>query len=77
MIANKFIDTMNAAFKTSIPDVNLVPIAAADPLFPPYPGHHAVSGSHPFAVSGAMPALPPSVIKSLSDILVGEHGAQP
>ena len=41
VIANAFIDGMNAGIKTSIPDVNLVPIAAADPLFPPYPGHHA------------------------------------
>ena len=39
VIANKFIDTMNASIHTNIPDVNLVPIAAADPLFPPYPGH--------------------------------------
>lgn len=45
LVANKFIDTMNAAFKTTIPDVNVAPIAAADPLFPPYPGHHAVGGT--------------------------------
>ena len=43
VIANAFIDAMNAAFKSSIPDVNLTPIAAADPLFPPYPGHHAAA----------------------------------
>ncbi len=40
LVANKFIDTMNASFKTTIPDVNVAPIAAADPFFPPYPGHH-------------------------------------
>ncbi len=40
LVANKFIDTMNASFKTTIPDVNVAPIAAADPLYPPYPGHH-------------------------------------
>ena len=43
VIANAFIDAMNAGIKTSIPDVNLIPVAAADPLFPPYPGHHAVN----------------------------------
>ena len=42
VIANAFIDAMNANIKLSIPDVNLIPIAAADPLFPPYPGHHSV-----------------------------------
>ncbi len=42
VIANAFIDAMNANIKLSIPDVNLIPIAAADLLFPPYPGHHTV-----------------------------------
>jgi lysophospholipase L1-like esterase len=35
VVANKFIDAMNAGIGTKIPDVNLVPIAAADPLWPP------------------------------------------
>lgn len=35
VVANKFIDTMNASIGTKIPDVNLVPVAAADPLWPP------------------------------------------
>ncbi len=35
VVANKFIDTMNAGIGTKIPDVNLVPIAAVDPLWPP------------------------------------------
>ncbi len=43
VIANFFIDSMNASFKSSIPDANLAAIAAVDPLFPPYPGHHAVA----------------------------------
>lgn len=34
VIANKFIDTMNAAIKTSIADVNVTTVAAADPLWP-------------------------------------------
>ena len=35
VVANAFIDTMNKAFGSSIPDVALGPIAAADPLWPP------------------------------------------
>ena len=35
LLANKFIDTMNASLKTTIPDVNVATIAAADPLFGP------------------------------------------
>jgi hypothetical protein len=32
---------MNAQIKTSIPDVNLAPVAAADPLWPVNLAHHA------------------------------------
>jgi GDSL-like Lipase/Acylhydrolase len=35
VVANAFIDTMNAADKTTIPDVPLGPVAAADPYWPP------------------------------------------
>jgi lysophospholipase L1-like esterase len=35
VVANKFIDSLNAAVGSKIPDVNLIPIAAADPLWPP------------------------------------------
>lgn len=35
LTANVFIDTMNAALKTSIPDVDVSAVAAKDPLFPP------------------------------------------
>jgi lysophospholipase L1-like esterase len=35
VVANKFIDAMNAGIGTKIADVNLVPIAAVDPLWPP------------------------------------------
>ncbi len=35
VVANRFIDSMNAGIGTKIPEVNLVPIAAADPLWPP------------------------------------------
>ena len=55
VVANAFIDTMNKAFGKTIPDVNLVPIAAADPLFPPYPGHLIVTNpTQPLA----MPVVP-------------------
>ncbi len=40
VVANKFIDTVNAAFKGSIPDVPLGPVAAADPLWPPNIASH-------------------------------------
>jgi lysophospholipase L1-like esterase len=35
VIANTFIDTMNSAINTKIPDVPLGPVAAADPFWPP------------------------------------------
>jgi lysophospholipase L1-like esterase len=35
VIANTFIDTMNTAISTKIPDVPLGPVAAADPFWPP------------------------------------------
>ena len=35
VVANTFIDAMNAAFKTTVADVNLSTVAAADPLWPP------------------------------------------
>ena len=34
VVANKFIDAMNSSNNTKIPDVDLSPIAAADPLWP-------------------------------------------
>ena len=40
IVANKFIDSMNAAFGTKIPDLALAPIAAADPLWPPNISSH-------------------------------------
>lgn len=35
LLANTFIDAMNTGIKTTIPDINLGTVAAADPLFPP------------------------------------------
>ena len=42
VIANTFIDTMNTAFSSKIPDVALGPVAAADPFWPPNLVPHAV-----------------------------------
>jgi lysophospholipase L1-like esterase len=41
VVANKFIDTMNAAFSSKIPDVSLSAVAAADPYWPPNLVPHA------------------------------------
>ena len=57
VIANAVIDTMNKAFGKTIPDVNLVPIAAADPLFPPYPGHMGVLNPGQQMVMPVIPAM--------------------
>ncbi|WP_263382890.1 SGNH/GDSL hydrolase family protein [Granulicella arctica] len=55
VVANKFIDSMNTAFKTTIPDVALGPIAAADPLWPPNlaktTGHVAIPATAGLAVN--------------------------
>lgn len=65
VVANTFIDAMNAAFKTSIADVNLATVAAADPLWPPT-----------LAASGAarrpkgMLALPGAAARSLDKVLL-------
>jgi lysophospholipase L1-like esterase len=41
VVANSFIDAMNASIKTTIPDVSLSAVAAADPLWPPNLAGHA------------------------------------
>lgn len=47
VVANTFIDTMNSAINTKIPNVNLTAVAAADPLWPPnipyHLGGHAIT----------------------------------
>ena len=57
VVANTYIDTMNSKNGTKIPDVNLGPVAAADPLWPPNLGH-AVSGQ----------AMPAAAAKSVGDL---------
>ncbi len=66
VVANTFIDTMNAAFKKTIPDVDLSVVAAADPLWPPN-----LAASLPAAKRGAgLNALPGASAKSLRDSLL-------
>ena len=65
VVANTFIDTMNAAFKTSTADVVLGPIAAADPLWPPNLAHTAAPAVIPATAGLAankllLPARPPT-----------------
>jgi lysophospholipase L1-like esterase len=43
VVANKFIDTMNASINTKIPDVALGPVAAADPFWPPNLAPHSAA----------------------------------
>jgi lysophospholipase L1-like esterase len=64
VVANKFIDTMNAAISTKIPDVALGPVAASDPLWPPNLVPHAVS-AHALT-------MPASAGKSIDDLLLGK-----
>jgi phospholipase/lecithinase/hemolysin len=65
VIANKFIDTINASLGKTYADVDVASIASLDPLYPPYPGHHFVKGH--FA-----PKIPADVNKSILEIL-GPH----
>jgi lysophospholipase L1-like esterase len=64
VLANKFIDTMNTAISTKIPDVALGPVAAADPLWPPNLVPHAVS-AHALI-------MPASAGKSIDDLILGK-----
>ena len=54
VVANAFIDAMNANLKTTIPDVDLAAIAAKDPLWPPNIAAHfaAAPGQHISAQAG-------------------------
>jgi lysophospholipase L1-like esterase len=63
VVANTFIDTMNASIKTTIPDASLSAIAAADPLWPPNLAH---------TVSGHALMIPSGAGKSLDPLFVGK-----
>jgi lysophospholipase L1-like esterase len=61
VIANKFIDTINSALGKTVAEVNVAAIAAVDPLYPPYPGHHLLHGH-------AMLKLPPEAVHSMHEL---------
>jgi lysophospholipase L1-like esterase len=63
VVANAFIDAMNAAFKTTIADVPLAPIAAADPLWPP----------NLAKTTGGKTAIPANAGKAVTDLLLEGH----
>jgi hypothetical protein len=68
VVANKYIDTMNAAFKTTIPDVSLSAVAAADPFWPPNLVSHAVSAH--------VQSIPANAGKSIDDLMLGRKQIQ-
>jgi len=65
VVANKFIDTMNTAISTKIPDVALGPVAATDPFWPPNLVPHAVS-AHALT-------MPANAGKSIDDLMLGKR----
>jgi phospholipase/lecithinase/hemolysin len=69
VVANKFIDTMNTAFSSKIPDVALGPIAAADPFWPPNLVPHA-------AVSAQPHMMPTNAGKPIDDLMLGKRPNQ-
>jgi lysophospholipase L1-like esterase len=64
VVANKFIDTMNASIKTNIPDVVLGSVAAADPYWPPNLVPHTVA-AHALTI-------PADAGKSMDDLMLGK-----
>jgi lysophospholipase L1-like esterase len=66
VVANKFIDTMNTAFSTKIPDVALGTVAAADPFWPPNLVPHA-TGAH---------AIPANAGKAIDDLMLPKKQPQ-
>jgi lysophospholipase L1-like esterase len=65
VVANKFIDTMNTAISTKIPDVALGPVAAADPFWPPNLVPHAIA-AHALT-------MPANAGKSIDDLMLGKR----
>ena len=60
LIANAFIDTMNASLGTSVADVDVSAVAAADPLFPPNFPTSAKAGSGAFKTGQVPKGIPKS-----------------
>ena len=68
IVANKFIDTMNTSISTKIADVQLGPVATADPLWPPNLVPH---------VAGATTMTMPTVTgRVATDVLMGSWAPQ-
>lgn len=63
LLANAFIDAMNASGKTTIADVNLATVAAADPLWP-------TNFAAPAAMVPAHIALSPAELETLHSVLL-------
>lgn len=63
VVANAYIDTMNTAFNTKIPDADLSAISKADPLWPP---NLAVGAARP----GTAMLMPANAGKSIDDLLL-------
>ena len=68
LVANKFIDTVNASLGKSFKDVDVAAIAAADPLFPPYLAHTNVTG-----YSNTMPALPAQAEENMAALFATQR----
>lgn len=74
LLANTFIDTMNATGKTSIPDVNLATVAATDALWPP--NFPALPTALPSSLPTSLPAhiaLSPASLEQLHSILLPDR----
>ena len=70
LIANYFIDAMNAAFSTKIPDVALGPVAASDPLWPP----NLAKTASGHAITA--PEMPAAVLQQVNALFVPETARQ-
>ncbi|MGH9595218.1 MAG: SGNH/GDSL hydrolase family protein [Edaphobacter sp.] len=66
VIANKFIDTMNTAFGSKIPDVALGTVAATDPFWPPNLVPHTTSAH----------AIPTNAGKAIDDLMLPKKQPQ-
>jgi lysophospholipase L1-like esterase len=66
IVANQFLSSINAGLGKNYTLVNVAAIAAVDPLYPPYPGHHFVKGD---GVSPGVPKIPEDALRGLNDVL--------
>jgi lysophospholipase L1-like esterase len=66
ILANTFISAINSDLKKTYPATNVSAIAAKDPLYPPYPGHHFVKGEAMQAKG--YPEFPAAALQSMKEI---------